>query len=410
MVNCILFYLLMLSDYTIGPLSISDYALVLLMIKSIRWSPTICIKKKERLLLIIMLVGVLLSLCLNITKSYFVFSDFITSVGKLLLYIFALFLVPHYLATCDFDYIKHLKRIMAIATMGGIFQRLIVLFFGRESWPLYSLGGHWFGLITENTMFNNQGMMRSRSFWSEPAHFAIFISLVFILLLFDKKEKLSKIFYVVYIIGMICANSVAGYGIMIAIFSIYIVKFKRRKDIIKTICTGIGFFIALILLIGMNDYLRGRLVNLLSMKDHSGVVRTVGGFHILEYLPWYGAGIGNHANFYKSLGEMSDIWFSGSGEFYNVILIAIVTIGYIGALGFVMLQYKILENDKKIFLCLMVTHFGWGKLYTTPVWVFLIVYIILNEKEYVEEKANDKCNRIGLHRSAYSTHDGISRS
>lgn len=380
MINSILFYLLMFSDYTIGPLSISDYALILLLFKGFRYKPTIRITKRECVPLALMLLGVFLSLILNITKQYFVVSDFVVSTGKFAIYILAIYLVPQYLAVCNIDYIRCLKNFLIIASLGGVLQRLIVLVAGRASWPAYSLGGHWFGLLTETTMFNNAGMMRSRSFWSEPAHFAIVISLIFILLLFNQREKLSKEYYVFYIVGMVCANSVSGYGIMAAIFAIYIVKFKNRRDLMKAIGAGIVFIGALAVLLNENDYLRGRLINLLNMKDHSGIVRTVGGFHILGYIPWYGTGVGNHANFYKTLGEMNSFWFSGSGEFYNVILLAIVTMGYIGALGFILFQYEILKTDMRIFLCLMVTHFGWGKLYTTPIWVFLIIYIILKEK------------------------------
>ncbi len=381
MINSILFYSLMFSDYIIGPISISDYALIFLLIKSFTKKKVLYIPYNERCFLLLFIFGCVLSFAFNMTKMYFVMHDFVLSTGKVLIYILALYTIPQYFAVCNLNLFKHLKIFLVIATFGGILQRILVLIFGRESWPLYSLGGHWFGIKTETTMFNNMGMMRSRSFWSEPAHFAIFISLVFILILFNRKEKIGKKYYVVYIVGMLCANSVAGYGIMIAIFAIYILSFNNRKNIVKTIGTGMFFLVALIILFNKNDYLRGRLINLFNMKDHSGIVRTIGGFHILEYLPWYGTGVGNHANFYKSLSGMSELWFSGSGEFYNVILLAIITVGYIGAIGFIMLQYEILKNDKKIFFALMVTHFGWGKLYTTPIWVFLIIYLVLKEKK-----------------------------
>lgn len=380
MINCILFYLLMFSDYTIGSLSISDYALLILLIKGLIYKPVITLPHNERVPILLLLIGVITSLVLNVGKSFFIMSDFVLSGGKLAIYILALYIVPQYLVDSNVDYIKHLKRFLVVASVGGVIQRFIVIFFGRSSWPLYSLGGHWFGLATETTMFNNVGMMRSRSFWSEPAHFAIFISLIFILLLFNQKDELEKKYYVFYAVGMICANSVSGYGIMIAIFALYIVNFQHRKNIIKAIGEGVTFIIALVVLINQNDYLRGRLINFFDMKDHSGVVRTVGGFHILEYVPWYGTGIGNHANFYKSLSNMNEFWFSGSGEFYNVILVAIVTIGYIGAIGFILFQYQIMKTDKKMFIALMVTHFGWGKLYTTPIWVFLIIYIVLKNR------------------------------
>lgn len=383
MINNILFYLLMFSDYTIGPLSISDYALLILIIKGLIYKPVITFPYNERAPIFILLIGVITSLVFNIDKSFFIMSDFVLSGGKLAIYILAIYIVPQYLVYCNVDYIKLLKRFLTVASVGGAIQIILVSAFGRSSWPLYSLGGHWFGLETETTMFNNMGMMRSRSFWSEPAHFAIFISLIFILLLFNQKSRLEKKYYVFYVVGMICANSVSGYGIMVAIFALYIVNFQNLGNVVKAIGAGVTAIIALAVLINANDYLRSRLINLFDMKDHSGVVRTVGGFHILEYLPWYGTGVGNHANFYKSLSNMSELWFSGSGEFYNVILVAIITIGYIGAIGFILFQYQIMKTDKKMFIAFMVTHFGWGKLYTTPIWVFLIIYIVLkNQRLY----------------------------
>lgn len=192
MINNILFYLLLFSDYTIGPLSISDYALLILIIKGLIYKPVITFPYNERAPIFILLMGVITSLVFNVDKSFFIMSDFVLSGGKLAIYILAVYIVPQYLVYCNVDYIKHLKRFLTVASVGGAIQIILVSVFGRSSWPLYSLGGHWFGLETETTMFNNMGMMRSRSFWSEPAHFAIFISLIFILLLFNQKSRLEK--------------------------------------------------------------------------------------------------------------------------------------------------------------------------------------------------------------------------
>ncbi len=381
MLNIFLFYLLMFSDYRIGILSVSDWALIILLIKSLIYEPVIKINQRERIALFFIFVGIILSTMMNISKDYFLIVDFIQSGGKFLIYILALYVVPKYMRMNNVCYIKHLKIFLSMATFGGLIQRIIVLVFGRSSWPLYSLGGNWFGLTMENSMFNNAGMMRARSFWSEPAHFAIFISLIFMLLLFTEKEKLHKYYYVIYIVGIILANSLSGYGIMIAVFVMYLVNFKDKKSIGKAVIGGFVFAVALITLISTNGYLLSRVENLFNLKDHSGVVRTVGGFHILEYIPWYGVGVGNHANFYKTLSNLNPIWFSGSGEFYNNILLAVITMGYIGALGFILLQFEILKKDKKLFVVFMVTHFGWGKLYTAPIWVFLILYLVLQEKD-----------------------------
>ena len=387
--NTLFLYLLTLCDYRLGPLSIADWTLIFLLIRALLYKPVLYITDRMGVALALMGIGIILSTILNVYKPYFDFLDFILSFGKLVLYLLALFLVPQYLSIFNINYSRHLRNILVIATFGGLLQRAIVSVFGRSSWPLYSLGGHWFGLKTEITMFNNAGMMRSRSFWSEPAHFAIFISLVFILLLFIEKGNLEKRYYVVYVLGILLANSLSGYAIMIAIFALYLIDFREIKNVIKILLGLFTFAAALYVLIQKNTYLRGRVANLFALKDHSGVVRTIGGFKFLDYIPWYGVGIGNHANYYKSLLGLGTLWFSGSGEFYNNILLAIITMGYIGAVGFLLFEYQVLKKDKKIFVALIISHFGWGKLYTIPIWLFLILYILLkNQVEMVEDNEN----------------------
>lgn len=144
-----------------------------------------------------------------------------------------------------------------------------------------------------------------------------------------------------------------------------------------------GVCFAVLGLLATNEYLNKRLINLMSLSDHSGVVRTIGGFHFLSEIPWYGCGVGNNVNFYKSLNALNNehLWYSGSGEFYNVILVAIITMGYLGAIGLVMFEFNILKDNKKVFTSLLLTHFGWGQLFSAPIWIFLIYYLILFQKD-----------------------------
>lgn len=390
MISKILIYMMMFSDYMAGFLSISDWALVILLILSCLHG-RIKFEKDNRLFfpLLLIVTGSVLSFILNFDKSYFSIPDFAKTSIKLILYISSVLVIPQYIYRKNKDIFKLVKVFLAAAVAGGVLQYLIVWIFGRKSWPLYSLGGNFFGLTTENTMFNNAGMMRTRSFWSEPAHYAIFISLLFILLLYNEKRKLSKLWFAIYIIGIVSANSVSGYGIMVAVFVFYnadIKKFVSRPGNLIICIVGMAF-VALVVL--SNDYLLGRLKNLLEMKDHSGIVRTFGGFHILPYVPWQGVGIGNHVNFYHSLNLNDLLWFSGSGEFYNNILVAVITMGYIGAIGFLLFEFGILKDNKKIFVALLVTHFGWGKLFTTPIWVFLILYLCMKKQTDVGGFIND---------------------
>lgn len=374
MIDSFLVFLLNFIDFRIGPLTISDFSLIFLIAHAFIYVKHLKIPKNEIYGLILMGVGIVLSTCLNFSKSYFNNVEFLKSFFKLFIYLIGIYYIPKYLIAKNIEVFKIIEKYMIISVMGAILQYLIVFIFGRDSWPLYSLGSHFFGLNMEITMFNNLGMMRARSFYSEPAHFAVHLSMLFSLLCFNKSRKMPTYLHLVYIIGIICANSISGYGIMIILYVVFLISFKSYNKALLMIIGGIGSVIGVVSLILTNDYLRGRLINLFLLKDNSGVVRTVGGFQFLKYIPWYGVGIGNNATFYSSMTEIDSFWFSGSGEFYNNILLSIITMGYIGMFGFILYQYLVLKKDIKLFIALMITHFGWGKLWVTPLWVFLMIY------------------------------------
>lgn len=373
MIDTILVFLLNFIDYHIAFLSIADIAVAILIIKAHLAGVHITISRRHAVLICMLLLFSVLSFLVNVNKAYFKLADFIISFVKMLFYIYGILMIPKYLAKKKINLKKILECYLIIAVVGAIIQIGIVQIFGRYSWPLYSLGGQYFGLLTENTMFVNTGLMRARSFYSEPANLAVHLSMIYAILLYDEEIRKHWILHIMYILGIICANSVSGYGIMVGIYIIYFVDLKNRKrfkNMIKFVTVGVIFGS---LLIVRNDYLRNRVISLFNLKDQSGVVRTIGGFYFLKYIPFCGVGAGNHANYYNSLKSIEQMWFSGSGEFYNVILLSIISIGYLGALVFILYQWEILKGNKKVFFMLMLTHFGWGKLWTAPTWIFLMI-------------------------------------
>lgn len=329
------------------------------------------------------LICSVLSFLLNFNKAYFVKLDFLTSFTKFLFYLILIQIIPKLMSKKKIKLLKVIEVYLWIAVIGALIQIIIVSIFGRSSWPLFSLGSQWFGLTNDGTMFVNTGMMRARSFYSEPAHFAVHISMLYSLLLFTNKYKSKRLTHILYIIGILSANSMSGWVILMGIYVIYFINFNNIKKMRMALGAGIVGIFALSALIMFNGYFRGRFLNLFALKDHSGVVRTVGGFHFLEYVPFYGVGIGNHANYYHSLTGLSTLWFSGSGEFYNVILLSIISIGYVGTVFLLLYQYSIFKKNKKLFLVFILTCFGWGKLWTVPVWSFLLMYKYISEDKYI---------------------------
>lgn len=378
----ILTILLMFVDYRIGKLSLADYSVIILILVALMRNRKLVIKITHLYPYFLLFLSLMLSTIFNITKEYFSLTESIFSAGKICIYILGIMLIPNYIISQKINVLKIIRIFFVIAVIGGMIQYALVATLGRDSWPIYGLAGNFFGLDSETSMFNNLGMMRARSFWSEPAHYAISLSMLFILLLYQNKQKLSMVYHAVYMVGIISANSVSGYGICVGIYIIYLIQLNGVKKFLKAIIMLIGVLFAVCGLLVTNEYLNKRLMNLMSLSDHSGVVRTIGGLYFLRETPWYGCGVGNNVNFYKSLGTLNNehLWYSGSGEFYNVILVAIITMGYVGVIGLVMFEFNILKDNKKVFTSLMLTHFGWGQLFSAPIWIFLIYYLILFHK------------------------------
>lgn len=370
----------------------ADYALMILLVLTIKSGIRIRITKKTAISILIILIGAFLSLFLNILKQYFSVGEYMATFIKLIFYLVCTCMIPQYIIAQRVNIIKCVRVFMHIAVIGAVIQLLIVWNCGVESWPLYSLGSHWFGINTSNTMLVNNGLIRARSFFTEPSIFVVAITLAFVLLLYQGSERFNWSDNILYVIGIVSANSFSGYGMAILIYAIYFFQIKNHKKAIRMIWLSIPGIIAIVGIATFNSYLMRRVINLFALKDTSGVVRTIGGFHFLGEIPPYGVGLGNHSLYYHSLNlDASElIWYSGSGEFYNIILVSIITMGYIGAMGLLLYQFFILKKNIRLFCSLLVTHFATGRLFTTPLWVFLILYLAIiklqNQNDLIKVK------------------------
>lgn len=380
----ILAFFLGLTDYKISFLSLADVAILGLVFFSFVSSRKLLVNKRELLSVGLLLLGTFMAFLFNYTEKYFSVIEFFKSFMKLLLYIIACWKVPNLLNIRRTDVVQIVRCFLYCSVIAGVLQLVIVHCLGLESWPLYAMGGQWFGLQTYNTMLVNNGMIRARSFFSEPAAFTTAISIYYALLLFKGSTNRKKMIYdtVFYFIGIASAQSVSGFGIAVLLVMIYFLNFRDRKKCIRMLALAIPGIIVLLGIFISNEYIRSRIINLFALKDHSGVVRTLGGFYFLKEVPWYGVGIGNNAAYYFSIDISKDdlMWYSGSGEFYNWLLVAIITMGYIGAIGLVAYLFSVLKKDIKLFFIVLVIGSATGRLFTPTLWVFLIFYKTINQQ------------------------------
>ncbi len=398
----ILGILLFFTDYRIAFLSLADIALILFLVKAIYAGYKIQLEKNRIIWLAVILIGCVIACIYGSVRSYFSIIEFIGSFAKLCLYLLSTLVLPKYFADRKFDFIRITKTFLYFTVVCGCLQLGIATIFGVESWPLYSLGSQFFGISGYESMLVNNGMIRARSFFSEPAAYAIVISLAYIILLYNNKYNSRKhiiIDTVVYFVGIITASSVSGYGMAALILAIYFVHIKKVKYFKRMLMLIVPATLAGVMFLARNPYILGRIENLFALKDHSGVVRTIGSIIYLKYVPFWGVGLGNGAGYYNSLpDEIKNLyWFSGSGEFYNIFVVAIISMGYIGAAGFVMYLYSVFRRNKRMFLSLCVVFFSTGRLFTPTIWVFMIIFMTIEciRREEIKESkeiiARNKC-------------------
>lgn len=382
-------FLMFFTDYRIGMFSIADLSIIVLIILSFR-KENLLMRKYDLFFFVIILVSSVVGMTLNFEKEYFSMYEFCTSLLKLLFYLVGVTTIPRLLIKKEIDVLKICRCFFFVAVIGELIQVIIVKIFGFDSWPLYSLGSHLFGLKTFDTMVvvGRPDMIRPRSFFSEPATFTVALSLVFLILLyFDENKKNRTIDIVIYLIGSFLTQSVSGIGIAVFVVAVYLINIKVIKKARRMIGIGAVGIAAVILLLSKSGYVSSRIHNVVDMKDRSGTVRLFGGFKFLEYVPWYGAGIGNQKEFYFSLfGANGDpVFYGGSGEFYNIIVVAIISFGYIGAIALLGFFYYRVKN-KKIFVSLIAVFFATGRLFTPTFFVFVMFCDVLYET--IETKNN----------------------
>lgn len=144
--------------------SLADFAILILIILSFR-KENFFIRKYDLIFYLIILVTSVVGMMLNFDREYFSMYEFSTSLLKLLFYLVGVTIIPHLLIGEKIDVIKICRCVFFVLLIGELIQVIIVKIFGFDSWSLYSLGSHLFGLETYDTMtvVGRPDMVRPRS-------------------------------------------------------------------------------------------------------------------------------------------------------------------------------------------------------------------------------------------------------
>lgn len=387
----VLFFCLCFVQYRIGPISLADWSLIVLDFLALVYGRTMYSTNKEkRIGEVLILVGIIVSFTFNFFKSWFSISEFVGSAGKFCIYLISLGILPNFLKPKKIRVINILSSYIYFIAFNAVFQLIIIYAFGRYNAILRIL----YGVAGDHeAMYRYHQLVRVRTFYNEPGFMAIHLALIFIIILFVKKDLPLRL-HLAFLVSVGLTMSLSAIFVTAGIYFIYYWNPRNRRKFI-TMIGGVSLVvIAFIIIVHKVDFIRLRLSLLMSSDDRSAIIRTVGTFHYLLDTPWYGTGIGNNALYYQSLGWGDTFYYSEGGEAFNVLVVIALTMGYIGLLGILIYQHSFLKSNKKLFISFLLTDFGWGLVFSTPIWTFLLMYFLASEEENCPSLNNHKARMI----------------
>jgi len=357
--------MLHLFNYYLFRFTVSDLFLILLVLYVFFKQRRIALKRYHLLLLLFWFLTGAFSL-LNLHAGFFSFEDFILPYAKFTLYIVSFIVLPPYFVK-NFDTLNKIIVNSLIILCGlGIYQLIAHYFF---PFLPYSLApGMLCSRIGYDSMISYWGVFRIRSIYSEPAHFSIYINLLYAYLLHNNiRLKLWVHLLIIGTVGFTLALS--GIGLLVLNYFLLSIKNKVVKTK-KAILITLGS-VGILAIIINNVYVMTRIGNIISLTDGSGTKRLLGGFELAKEFPFYGIGIGNLENFYYSLNKTFE--YATSWTIQNIIPIILSYSGIVGLILFLAFLYQLNKNNIFLGIFLFGTFFTTGYFNTTPFWFFLIL-------------------------------------
>ena len=363
----VLLYILSIFDYYINGVAISDIGLFLLLFNIIfKYSIKIYFKKGYLILVFFSLIALISGLC-NINSSFFSGLSFMRSYFKLNFYIICILVLPYFLAY-NFSKVKRiLINSLVFLSLLGIYQ--VIAHYFLPNLP-YSLSPSLLSNSGYDAMHSYGEKFRIKSIYSEPAHFSIYINLIYAYLL-HYRIKLNKRIHTLVIITTMLTFSLSGIALLLANYCILLLKhiMKGRKHYIIYI---IIFFILISVAGYQNQYLRKRVFRAFALSEGSSVDRLLGGWELASKAPFYGVGLGNITNFHDDLSiELN--FTKEAGKIHNIFAVVLATTGYFGLLIFSLFLVYLTKKNIFFILFVIISGFAWGYFNSTPFWLLLLL-------------------------------------
>lgn len=375
----VFFYGIHFFDYLFNGISISIFTYTALFIFYLFKDPKIY-KTNSNLFLFLFIFFNLLSL-VNIFETYFEFSNFLLPFLKLLILIFGFMIFSYNLMQKDVILIdKFIKYSILILTFLGFYQLIVHYFF--PSLP-YSLSISFLESRGYSSMISYGGQFRIKSIFSEPAHFAIYLNMLYFFILnYNIKFNYKNHFFVNFIIFI--TLSMSG---LILLFVNHSIKLIQKYKIEKKVLLIILFLLVISIIYFNVDYVNNRINNIVSLKEGSGSVRLLGGWELAKYTDMLGIGLGNIESFVSELinNNVQLNYTKQSGSIHNSLSVVLITSGYLGLITFLLFLFSLYKNKINL-LFVLALMFSWGRFNTAPFWFFLVLVFVYENQDFFSKK------------------------
>lgn len=340
------------------------------------------------------------SIILLLFRDWFNLNVFFHSFFSIILYFLFLFYGVKYF---NIDYgIKLLKKVSVLSSIFLIIQFLVFLFFGYKLIGLLP-GLPLSSLADADEFYNHQlSSRRFSSFFDEPSHYAQYVGLGLILILFLVKSEYNKlekkISIIIIITGLLLSKSGNAYILLAVIIAYYYIKRLASKIDFSLFFQLVGLCISLLYLIKTDIFKKilGR-ANEFSGTDglFSGYIRVIRGYQLYDGFNLFDKIFGisgtniktymlyNPGNSYLDLTTKLV-------EYVNAFQFQLIFGGLIGTFFFINFYYDIYRNGEvfvKIAMIVLIILSLMESIYNTPTWIlFMIVTITKSFKNKLKNE------------------------
>lgn len=304
----------------------------------------------------IMLIGLMGVIC-NFGSSFFDITLYFHNLFSIVIFFISLVIIT---SNCNIDVFKKvLFACGAVASIICLYQRAQLLLTGSFEVNVFIPG------LIVNRDLETFSTNRVSSFFTEPAHLAIYLLPIYYISLYEKKYLISLL----YAAGILFSGSSTGFVLLLALSLIYLLKNNKSKKYIITV-TIMGIIAFVLVNIYFPDVLLSNIDKIKSTNSND--LRHLGPLSYIKYMDIgqmiFGIGLNQLSEFLKSngiilIGQWGEVI---NANYANAVIYSFISYGFLGFLsclqyfnrtikynksnlGFIVFALGILMSDQVLF-------------------------------------------------------------